>query len=108
MFIAMNNFKVNKGREAEFEESWRTRKSHLDEVPGFVEFALLKGDASAEHAEYSSHTVWASREAFVAWTQSPAFAAGHRQGSVAGVLAGPPQVKVYDAVLVQKAPALKQ
>mgnify|MGYP000548433572 CR=1 FL=1 len=37
MFIAMNRFKVNKGSEADFETVWRTRDSHLDEVPGFVE-----------------------------------------------------------------------
>jgi heme-degrading monooxygenase HmoA len=41
----------------------------------------------------------------VAWTRSDAFAAGHRQGSVAGVLEGPPQVRLYEAVLVQTAPA---
>ena len=99
MFVAMNHFKVNPGREADFEEQWRSRRSYLNEVPGFVQFALLKGDGQGE---YISHTIWQDRAAFVAWTQSPAFAAGHRQGSVQGVLQGPPQVKLYDAVLVQR------
>ena len=27
MFIAMNHFKVTPGREADFEESWRNRRS---------------------------------------------------------------------------------
>src|SRR5690606_17650028 len=84
MFIAMNNFKVNPGREADFETQWRSRESYLDGVPGFIEFALLKGD---EPGEYVSHTVWQDREAFIAWTQSQAFTSAHRQGSVAGVLA---------------------
>jgi heme-degrading monooxygenase HmoA len=102
MFIATNNFKVNKGREADFETNWRNRESHLDTVPGFVSFALLRGDAEGE---YVSQTTWESRDAFLAWTRSEAFAAGHRQGSVAGVLDGPPEVRLYETVLVQTAPA---
>jgi heme-degrading monooxygenase HmoA len=43
MFIAMNRFRVAKGSEADFEQVWLSRDSHLDKVPGFVEFHLLKG-----------------------------------------------------------------
>jgi heme-degrading monooxygenase HmoA len=100
MFIATNNFKVNEGREADFETQWRNRQSYLSEVPGFVSFALLRGD---NRGEYVSQTTWESREAFLAWTRSEAFAAGHRQGSVAGVLEGPPVVKLYEAVIVERA-----
>jgi hypothetical protein len=42
MFIAMNRFRVAKGSEADFEHVWLSRDSHLDKVPGFVEFHLLK------------------------------------------------------------------
>jgi heme-degrading monooxygenase HmoA len=101
VFIAMNTFKVAKGREADFEAQWRNRQSYLQDVPGFIQFALLKGEAEGE---YISHTVWRDRDAFVAWTRSPAFAAGHRQGSLAGLLAGPPQLRLYDAVLVERGP----
>jgi heme-degrading monooxygenase HmoA len=38
MFIAMNRFKVIKGSEAAFENVWLSRDSHLDRVPGFVEY----------------------------------------------------------------------
>ena len=100
MFIAMNNFKVASGREQEFEEVWKGRESHLRGVPGFVRFALLRGDAPGE---YVSHSTWESRQAFTAWTQSEAFVAGHRQGgSLMGVLEGPPQVKLYEAVIEQE------
>lgn len=102
MFIAMNNFRVAPGKEEEFERIWKTRETYLNDVPGFVRFALLKGDAEGE---YISHSTWADREAFLAWTQSPAFAAGHRQGgSLMGVLQGPPAVKLYASVLEQEAP----
>jgi heme-degrading monooxygenase HmoA len=101
MFIAMNNFKISKGREADFETAWRQRESYLATVPGFVRFALLKGDAEGE---YISHTSWESREAFLNWTKSEAFVAAHRQGSLAGIVDGPPQVKLYEAVLVEEGP----
>jgi heme-degrading monooxygenase HmoA len=99
MFVAMNNFKVAEGKGEEFERIWRERDSYLKDVPGIVRFALLRGDVDGE---YISHSTWESRDAFVAWTQSPAFAAGHRGGSLMGVIQGPPQVKLFDAVLEQE------
>ena len=38
MFIAMNRFRIVKGKEAEFERIWAERDSHLDGIPGFEEF----------------------------------------------------------------------
>ena len=98
MFIAMNNFKVVEGREQEFEETWKQRETYLQGVPGFVRFALLKSD---QRGEYISHSTWETRDAFIAWMQSDAFVKGHRQGSLAGVLEGPPLIKLYDAVIEQ-------
>jgi heme-degrading monooxygenase HmoA len=50
MFIAMNRFRVAKGSEAAFEQVWMSRDSHLEKVPGFVEFHLLKGPEAEDHA----------------------------------------------------------
>jgi heme-degrading monooxygenase HmoA len=102
MFIAMNRFTINDGREADFEAAWRTRESYLEDVPGFVRFALLKGDAPGE---YISHTTWESRAAFEAWTRSEAFRRAHGQAPLAGVIAGPPRLSLYEAVITQDAPA---
>ena len=63
MFIAMNRFRVVKGAEEAFENVWLSRDSHLDTVPGFVEFYLLKGPEAEDHTLYASHTVWESRTA---------------------------------------------
>jgi Antibiotic biosynthesis monooxygenase len=52
MFIAMNRFRVAKGSEAAFEHVWLSRDSHLDKVPGFVEFHLLKGPEAEDHTLY--------------------------------------------------------
>lgn len=101
MFIAMNNFKVKAGHEAEFEERWRTRESYLAQVDGFVHFALLKGD---EPGDYASHTIWRDRAAFEAWTESPSFAAAHRQGSVGPVLDGPPHLRLLESVITEGKP----
>src|ERR1700736_1004887 len=94
----MNNFRVVAGREPDFERQWRERETYLKEVPGFVQFALLKSD---EDGVYVSHTTWKDRAAFEEWTRSANFTAGHRQGSIGGVLAGHPVVQLYDAVLVE-------
>jgi len=99
MFVAMNNFKVAKDKGPEFERVWRERQSYLSGVPGFVQFALLRGD---NEGEYISHSTWQSRDAFMAWTQSDAFVQGHRQGgSLMGVLEGPPHVQTYEAIIVE-------
>ncbi len=99
MFVAMNNFKVAAGKGEEFERIWRERESYLKGVPGFLQFALLRGDAEGD---YISHSTWESREAFVGWTQSEAFVQGHRQGgSLMGVLEGPPQLRTYEATIVE-------
>ncbi len=79
VFIAMNRFRIARGREADFETLWRSRESQLDGVPGFQEFRLLRGPADDEATLYASHTVWASRDAFDAWTESEAFRKAHAQ-----------------------------
>ena len=103
MFIAMNRFQVNHGKEDAFEEMWRTRETYLDKVPGFVAFALLK-NLSAEDGttEYISHSTWHSQADFDSWTNSDTFTRGHAQGSVAGILAGHPVVSLYESVLEQQ------
>jgi len=79
MYIAMNRFRVKKGSEDAFEQVWLNRETHLDTVPGFVEFHLLKGPENEDHTLFSSHTVWQSRAAFEAWTKSDAFRAAHNR-----------------------------
>jgi heme-degrading monooxygenase HmoA len=78
MFIAMNRFRVKKGSEQDFEQVWLSRDTHLTEVPGFIEFHLLKGPEHEDHTLYSSHSVWQSRAAFEAWTRSEEFRAAHK------------------------------
>ncbi|MFT4048036.1 MAG: antibiotic biosynthesis monooxygenase [Solimonas sp.] len=100
MFIAMNRFKIARGREDDFVSVWKNRDSHLDGVPGFEQFHLLRGPSTDDHTLFASHSVWTSREAFEAWTKSEAFRLAHRHaGDTRGVYLGHPQVETFEAVL---------
>lgn len=99
MFIAMNRFRVANGSEQDFEQVWLTRDSHLPEVPGFVEFQLLRGPARDGHVLYASHTVWRSQADFEAWTRSEAFRAAHRNAGMGKAsYLGHPEFEGFEAI----------
>ena len=99
MFIAMNRFQVVPGEEAAFEAVWLNRETHLGDAPGFVEFHLLRGPQRDDHALYASHTVWRSRAAFEAWTQSDAFRQAHKgAGSNKPLYLGHPQFEGFEVI----------
>ena len=105
MFIAMNRFRVIKGAEAEFEEMWLKRESHLHKLPGFVEFHMLKGPENEDHRLYASHTVWRSKEDFEAWTRSDSFRAAHANARPSKSLyLGGPQFEGFESIQKISAP----
>ncbi len=100
MFVAMNRFHIVRGREAEFEKVWAERDTHLDGVPGFMEFRLLKGPEFDDHTLYASHSTWTDREAFDAWTRSEAFRKAHAgAGGRRSLYLGHPEFEGFEAVL---------
>jgi heme-degrading monooxygenase HmoA len=100
VFIAMNRFRIARGREEVFEDLWRKRESYLDGVPGFRDFHLLRGPSDEEATLYASHSQWESREAFEAWTESESFARAHRQARApAGTYLGHPQFEGFEVIL---------
>jgi len=104
MFVAMNRFKVRKGSEHDFEQVWMTRDSHLNEVPGFVRFHLLRGPERDDHVLYASHTIWRSEEDFLNWTRSEAFRKAHAcAGGNKPLYLGPPEFEGFTAVQEVKA-----
>ncbi len=103
MYIAMNRFKVIKGEEQAFEDVWTQRDSSLSEVPGFVEFHLLRGPESDDHTLYASHTVWVSEKSMEDWTQSEAFRKAHAHaGKGKSIYLGPPNFEGFNAVQTVK------
>ena len=100
MYIAMNRFKITPGHEDAFEEVWRTRDSHLKDVPGFKQFKLLRGPAGEEHTLFASHSIWESEDAFTAWTKSEAFRAAHANaGDNRDMYLGHPQFEGFEVVI---------
>jgi heme-degrading monooxygenase HmoA len=111
MYIAMNRFRVSLGREAEFEGVWRTRQSHLNKEPGFLEFDLLRGPTKDDHTLYASHTVWASRSHFEAWTKSESFRAAHARagaGSTKGLYLGHPEFEGFETLADMRLTAARE
>ncbi len=101
-YIAMNRFQVRLGSETEFEDMWRNRESRLKQVPGFVEFRLLKGPESDGARLYSSHVIWDDKTAFENWTKSQHFRDAHKnagQSSTKDTIVGPPKFEGFETVL---------
>jgi heme-degrading monooxygenase HmoA len=99
MFVAANRFRVIPAHAEEFERTWLSRESRLQELDGFLNFHLLKGPQSEDHILYSSFTLWASREAFEAWTRSDQFRRAHASaGSTKPVTLGHPQFEGFDVL----------
>ena len=102
-YIAMNNFQVATDQAAQFEERWRRRRSYLQGVPGFENFRLLRGDTHDGQVHYVSHSTWASKEAFDAWTQSESFVQAHRGEPLPrGMVLGPPHVECFEVVALDE------
>lgn len=100
MYLAMNRFKITPGFEEGFEKIWRERDSYLSTVPGFKTFALMKGPETEEYVLYASHSVWESRAAFIAWTESDSFKKAHAQTSAPkGTYLGHPELETFEQVL---------
>ena len=100
MFIAMNRFKIVKGREMDFEEIWITRETQLETVPGFKKFHLVRGNSEETHTLYASHSTWRSEVDFVNWTKSEAVRVAHKgAGQHSGLYIGHPIFEGFEVVI---------
>ena len=100
MFIAMNRFKIIIGKENEFENVWKSRETHLDQVPGFKKFNLIKGKTTDEYTLYASHSTWNSEEDFINWTKSEEFRLAHKNaGSNQHLYLGHPEFEGFNKII---------
>ena len=96
----MNRFKIILGKEDDFENVWKTRETFLDDVDGFINFNLLRGDSTDEYTLYSSHSIWQSKEHFIAWTKSEAFRKAHKNaGENKPLYLGHPEFEGFNVIL---------
>ena len=52
----MNKFKIIEGKEELFENIWKNRETHLENVSGFKKFHLIKGIKKDNFTIYASHS----------------------------------------------------
>ena len=100
MYIAMNRFKIVKGKETEFENIWKNRDSHLEGVEGFKEFNLVKGNSEDSFTLYASHSVWESENDFLNWTKSEKSRLAHKgAGKHSEIYIGHPVFEGFKVVI---------
>ena len=100
MFVAMNRFKIVKGKEKNFENVWKNRDTHLAGVPGFKTFNLVKGEKKIDHTLYASHIIWNSEEDFWNWTKSESFRLAHKDAaSHRDLYLGPPDYEGFKVII---------
>lgn len=99
MFIAMNRFTVPLENAEAFEALWLGRDSRLSELPGFVDFHMLKGPEADGRRLYASHTVWESEDHFAGWTRSQQFRDAHAgAGGTKRLYDGSPRFEGFTAI----------
>ena len=99
-FIAMNRFKIVPNREKDFENIWKNRETHLNDVSGFIEFHLVKGKSEETHTVYASHSTWNSRKDFESWTKSEAFRKAHKgAGEHSSIYLGHPEFEGFEVII---------
>ncbi len=100
MYIAMNRFKIVIGKEKKFEKIWINRDSQLNNVKGFVNFNLIKGETKENHTLYASHSTWKSENDFINWTKSESFRLAHKNaGKNSDVYLGHPEFEGFNIVI---------
>ena len=96
----MNRFKIISGKEETFEEIWKSRDTHLENVPGFKKFNLIKGSEQENYRLYASHSLWETEEDFINWTKSEAFREAHKgAGQHSDVYLGHPEFEGFEIIL---------
>ena len=96
----MNRFKIILGKENDFEKIWKSRDTHLEGVPGFKNFNLIKGKVEENFRLYASHSMWDSENDFVNWTKSDAFREAHKgAGQHKDIYLGHPEFEGFEVIL---------
>ena len=99
-FIATNRFKIAAGRESDFEKIWKNRETHLNNVQGFQNFNLLRGETNENFTLFISHSTWDSKADFENWKKSDAFRKAHSGGGQhQGIYLGHPEFEGFEVIL---------
>lgn len=77
--VVMNNFWIEPTYEDQFEAAFANGMKHVENVPGLIDYDLLKGDfdEGTQSFQYRSLMVWESPEHSKKWLQSVSFQLAH-------------------------------
>ena len=96
----MNRFKISIGRESDFEDIWKNRETHLNDVKGFQKFNLLRGETNKNVTLFTSHSTWDSKADFENWKKSDAFKKAHSGGGqYQGIYLRHPEFEGFEVIL---------
>ena len=100
--VRINAITVPKDKADELERRFAARAGEVAKSPGFEAFELLR--PTDEREEFLVYTRWRSEEDFDAWTNSNAFAKGHRAHATEGPVSNQSALWAFDVVQHEEAP----
>ncbi|MDZ7849908.1 MAG: antibiotic biosynthesis monooxygenase [Halodesulfurarchaeum sp.] len=98
MIVVQNRFEIAEGYEDAFVERFSNREGTIEERDGFRDFKLLRPAGEDTHT-FVAMTVWESRAAFEAWTDSDAFADAHGGDAPREMFEGHPTLEIHEVAL---------
>ena len=75
------------------------RDSHLENVPGFVDFNLIKGTSNENFTLYASHSRWNSEKDFINWTKSESLEWHKNTGQHENICLGHPDFEGFNVII---------
>jgi heme-degrading monooxygenase HmoA len=94
--VRINALDVPPERAEELVRRFAARAGEVSRAPGFEAFELLR--PTDGRTAFLVYTRWSSEEAFLAWTESAAFARGHRTHQAEGPVAAGSELWAFDVV----------
>jgi heme oxygenase (mycobilin-producing) len=99
MVVVVNRIHVKESHWDEFETRFKNRDGLVDSAPGFIRNLVLRPvDSSSNY--HVVMTWWDSKNAFEAWTKSPAFKEAHASHRTSNreIYAGPNVFEIHEVV----------
>ncbi len=95
MYVVMNRLTVAPEHAENLEHGFSHSAGRMREVPGCVNFNLLKEEGVAGDTVYVALTQWQDKAAFKAWTESESFRRAHANAGQSGAMG---EVHAYTAI----------
>ncbi len=95
MYVVMNRLTVAPEQAGNLEQGFAHSAGRMREVPGCLNFSLLKEEGVIGDTVYLAMTQWENEAAFTAWTEGESFRRAHANAGQSGAMG---EVHRYDAI----------